>query len=179
MRPCRRVDHPPAVDTHHPAGPRCSHRRGAHQGSPHSCTDYTFALFFHRLMCTRRCPTPVLRLVARLSPWCSSLGPSGGGGGVGGRRGHGGVDRGTPTQAPTPALIPLLGVAPWPTFTNPWSGRISMWPLAQSVSTVGLTPPVDTEWITDSGASYHTTPDVGILSSVWHPHPSSFFHHGR
>jgi hypothetical protein len=38
--------------------------------------------------------------------------------------------------------------------------------LAQSFSTVGLTPPVGTEWIADSGASYHTTPDAGILSSV-------------
>jgi hypothetical protein len=44
--------------------------------------------------------------------------------------------------------------------------------LAQSFSTVGLTPPVGTEWIADSGASYHTTPDAGILSSVRPPHPS-------
>jgi hypothetical protein len=36
--------------------------------------------------------------------------------------------------------------------------------LAHSI--VGLTPPVGTEWIADSGASYHTTPDAGILSSV-------------
>jgi hypothetical protein len=43
--------------------------------------------------------------------------------------------------------------------------------LSQSFSTLGLTPPVDTEWIADSGASYHTTPDVGILSSVRSPHP--------
>ena len=37
---------------------------------------------------------------------------------------------------------------------------------------MGLTPPVSTEWITDSGASFHTTPDAGILSSVRPPHPS-------
>jgi hypothetical protein len=49
--------------------------------------------------------------------------------------------------------------------------------LAQSFSTVGLTPPVGTEWIAHSGASYHTTPDAGILSSVRPPHSSSF-HHG-
>jgi hypothetical protein len=55
------------------------------------------------------------------------LGPSGGGG-RGGRRGRGGGGRGTPTQAPTPALAPLPGGAPWPTFSNPSSGRISMWP---------------------------------------------------
>jgi hypothetical protein len=33
-------------------------------------------------------------------------------------------------------------------------------------------PPIGTEWIADSGASYHTTPDAGILSSVRPPHPS-------
>jgi hypothetical protein len=32
--------------------------------------------------------------------------------------------------------------------------------LAQSFSTVGLTSPIGTEWIADSGASYHTTPDA-------------------
>jgi hypothetical protein len=44
--------------------------------------------------------------------------------------------------------------------------------MAQSFSTMGLTPPVGTVWIADSGASYHTTPDAGILSSVRPPHPS-------
>jgi hypothetical protein len=44
--------------------------------------------------------------------------------------------------------------------------------LAHSFSTVGLTPPVGTEWIANSGASYHTTSDAGILSSVRPPHPS-------
>jgi hypothetical protein len=38
--------------------------------------------------------------------------------------------------------------------------------LAQFFSAMGLTPPVSTEWIADSGASFHTTPDAGILSSV-------------
>ena len=37
---------------------------------------------------------------------------------------------------------------------------------------MGLTPPVSTEWIADSGASFHTTPDAGILSSVRPPQPS-------
>ena len=51
--------------------------------------------------------------------------------------------------------------------------------LAQSLSALGLTPPVSTEWIADSGASFHTTPDAGILSFVRPPHPFlSFFHHG-
>ena len=38
--------------------------------------------------------------------------------------------------------------------------------LAQSFNTMGLTPPASTEWIADSGASFHTTPYAGILSSV-------------
>jgi len=37
---------------------------------------------------------------------------------------------------------------------------------------MGLTPPVSTEWIADSGASFHTTPDSGIISSVRPPHLS-------
>ncbi|WVZ97078.1 hypothetical protein U9M48_042639 [Paspalum notatum var. saurae] len=44
--------------------------------------------------------------------------------------------------------------------------------LAQSFSAMGLSPPISTDWIADSGASFHTTPDVGILSSVRPPHPS-------
>src|SRR6185437_2603172 len=32
--------------------------------------------------------------------------------------------------------------------------------------------PVSTEWIADSGASFHTTPHAGILSSFRPPHPS-------
>ena len=38
---------------------------------------------------------------------------------------------------------------------------------------MGVTPPVSTEWIADSGAFLHTTPDAGILSSVRPSHPSS------
>src|SRR6185312_1423565 len=37
---------------------------------------------------------------------------------------------------------------------------------------MGRTPPVSTEWIADSGASFYTTPDAGILSSIRPPHPS-------
>jgi hypothetical protein len=40
---------------------------------------------------------------------------------------------------------------------------------------MGLTPPVSIEWIADSGASFHTTPDAGILSSVRPPHPSCLY----
>jgi hypothetical protein len=34
---------------------------------------------------------------------------------------------------------------------------------------MSLTPPVGPEWIADSGATYHTTPHPGILSSVHSP----------
>ena len=37
---------------------------------------------------------------------------------------------------------------------------------------MGLTPLVNTEWIADWDASFHTTPDAGILSSIRPPHPS-------
>jgi len=33
-------------------------------------------------------------------------------------------------------------------------------------------PPVSTDWIADSGASYHTTPHSSLLSSIRPPHPS-------
>src|SRR6185312_4543016 len=54
----------------------------------------------------------------------------GGGGGTGGpasgSTGTGGGRRGAPTPAPAPA--PAAEGTPWPSFNNPWSGRISMWP---------------------------------------------------
>jgi hypothetical protein len=37
---------------------------------------------------------------------------------------------------------------------------------------MGVTLPVRTEWIADSGASFHITPDASILSSVRSPLPS-------
>ena len=160
-------------------------------------------------------------------PGPSGRGGRGGGGGRfrrwrGGRDGGGGRTRpgGRPDQqvGPPPlAPLPAPGGTPWPSFSNPWSGRISMWPLpgqggggsrpplhsaalfsgagpfaptwlppaqpspsawdptvlAQSFSTMGLTPPTGPEWIADSGASYHTTPDAGILSSTRPPDSSS------
>lgn len=44
--------------------------------------------------------------------------------------------------------------------------------IRQPFSIVGLTPPARTEWIANLVASFHTTPDVGILSYV-RPPPSS------
>jgi len=44
--------------------------------------------------------------------------------------------------------------------------------LVHSFSTMALTPPDRPEWVADSGATYHTSPNPGILSSV-HPPSSS------
>jgi hypothetical protein len=40
--------------------------------------------------------------------------------------------------------------------------------LVNSFSTMAMTPPVVTDWVTDSGASNHTTSNAGNLTSV-HP----------
>ena len=48
--------------------------------------------------------------------------------------------------------------------------------LATSFNTMAPPPPIGPAWIVDSGATYHTNPDPGILSSVQPPsfsHPSS------
>ena len=68
----------------------------------------------------------------------------------------------------------FTGAAPAPSWTSPaqhsqqptWPGGWDQAALAQSFSTMGLTPPVSTKWIDDSGASFHTTPDAGILSRI-------------
>ncbi|WVZ65832.1 hypothetical protein U9M48_015133 [Paspalum notatum var. saurae] len=76
-------------------------------------------------------------------------------------------DGATQFAAPTwvPPAQPRLPPATWPVGWDQVA-------LAQSFSTMGLTPPVSTDWIADSGASFHTTPDAGILSSIRPPHPS-------
>ena len=76
-----------------------------------------------------------------------------------------------PPGAPYPSYpTPLTWGQPRPPPSSPlgWDSAS----LVQSLSTMGLTPPVSTDCIADSGASYHTTPDTGILSSV-RPPPSS------
>ncbi|CAN6163028.1 unnamed protein product [Urochloa humidicola] len=57
---------------------------------------------------------------------------------------------------------------PWPSPAQAWAPPAPTWPggwdataLAQSFSTVGLTPPVTAEWVADTGASHYTTPDAG------------------
>jgi hypothetical protein len=49
---------------------------------------------------------------------------------------------------------------------------------AQAFSTMVLTLPVRTEWIADSGASFHTISDASILSSIRFPHPSYLSDYG-
>src|SRR6185312_15659050 len=88
--------------------------------------------------------------------------------------------RGGPRPQPQPAAM-LAAVAPLfaPFWTPPappsqqptWPGGWDQAALAQSFSAMGRTPPVSTEWIADSGASFHTTRHAGILSSVRPPHP--------
>jgi hypothetical protein len=76
------------------------------------------------------------------------------------------------------ALPPgTYSASPWVTPSSASSGPAG-WDqaaLACSFSTLGLTPSVGPEWIADSGATYHTTSDPSILSSVHPPssHPSS------
>jgi len=76
-----------------------------------------------------------------------------------------------PPGAPYPSYpTPLTWGQPRPPPSSPlgWDSAS----LVQSLSTMGLTPPVSTDCIADSGASYHTTSNAGILSSV-RPPPSS------
>jgi hypothetical protein len=59
--------------------------------------------------------------------------------------------------------------------TLAWSSWMGAWDqqsLANSFSTMVLTPPAVTDWVTNSVASNHTTSDVGNLTSV-HPPTST------
>jgi hypothetical protein len=64
-----------------------------------------------------------------------------------------------------------------PTSTS-WSPLAGGWDnasLAATFSTMAMTPP-PSDWVIDSGASYHTTPSAGMLSHfhpLRSPHPSS------
>jgi hypothetical protein len=59
---------------------------------------------------------------------------------------------------------------------GPWINGWDTQSLARSFSTMTLAPPTAvSDWVPDSGASYHTTPDIGILVSTSPPHPP-FFH---
>jgi hypothetical protein len=101
------------------------------------------------------------------------------------------------SRPPAPALltVPPYGVPPTPPYGVPashppppqllppgtptmtWSPLSRGWDnasLAVAFSTMAMTPPSD--WVIDSGASYHTTPTTGTLSRSHPPHfshPSS------
>lgn len=123
--------------------------------------------------------TPATSLLAAPFP-----GPSRGGGAVTGvvARGGGGAwwwfwcgPQHQPVAMFTGPASPCL--ASWTPPVQPiqpptWPGRWDQAMLAQSFSTMGLTSLVSAEWITDLGASFHTTPDAGILSSIHPTHPS-------
>jgi uncharacterized membrane protein YgcG len=70
----------------------------------------------------------------------------------------------TPSAAtssyPTPPATPPSGLVGWDATA------------LAAFQTPTLTPPLGPEWITDTGATYHTTPDPGILTFV-RPPPSS------
>ena len=70
-------------------------------------------------------------------------------------------------QAP-PALLP-----PGTHTSTPWSPPAGGWDnasLAAAFSTMAMTPP-PSDWVIDSGASYHTTPTAGTLSRSHPPSP--------
>jgi hypothetical protein len=74
---------------------------------------------------------------------------------------------------PRQGLLPLSGPPAqpvWGAWTNVWDTQS----LASSFSMMTLAPPTSvSDWVADYGASYHTTPDAGILSSTSPPLPSS------
>jgi hypothetical protein len=87
-----------------------------------------------------------------------------------------------PSGATTFAAVPT-SAAPLPSWSPhdvprqppTWLGGGGGWNHTHpthAFNTMGVTPAVRTEWIAGSGASYHTTPDVRLLSSVRPPHPS-------
>jgi hypothetical protein len=119
-------------------------------------------------------PTPPLAPLPGGAPWPTVSHPWSGRISMWPYQGQGGRPR--PTHQLAAMVTSAASYAPTGTPPPPPS---SSWPrgwdqaaLAQSFSTMGLTPPVGTEWITDSGAPYHTTPDAGILSSL-RPHHRS------
>jgi hypothetical protein len=99
-------------------------------------------------------PLPVATLYDAPDP-APSLEPSGGGGGRGRRRRRRGYRKRTEWIADS-GLLPLKLQR---RHLPPWDNQ----------KYACLTPPVRTEWIVDSGASYHTTSDASLLSSV-RPH---------
>jgi hypothetical protein len=64
------------------------------------------------------------------------------------------------SSCPTPSSAPPSGLVGWDAAA------------LAAFQTPTLTPPMGPEWIADTGATYHTTPDPGILTSVRPPSSS-------
>jgi hypothetical protein len=75
---------------------------------------------------------------------------------------------GGPSFVPLPLPLPHQQQTAAPTW-SPWTGVWDQQSLANSFSTMALTPSVVTDWVADSGASNHTTSDAGNLSSIRPP----------
>jgi hypothetical protein len=75
-----------------------------------------------------------------------------------------------PSFAPLPAPPSHQQQVTTPTW-SPWTGVSDQQSLTNSFNTMALTPPTVTDWVTDSGASNHTTSDAGNLTCV---HPPTF-----
>jgi hypothetical protein len=74
----------------------------------------------------------------------------------------------SPSFAPLPVPLPhqqQTATSAW----SPWTGAWDQLSLANSFSTMALTPPAATNWVTNSGASNHTTSDAGNFTSVRPP----------
>jgi hypothetical protein len=77
----------------------------------------------------------------------------------------------------TPPLVPLpvhrgQQQAPLPPAPMTWSPCMGSWDqqsLVNSFSTMSMVPPTVIDWVVNSGASNHTTSDVGNLTYICHP----------
>ncbi|XP_021318033.1 uncharacterized protein LOC110436121 [Sorghum bicolor] len=72
-----------------------------------------------------------------------------------------GAPPGIPSVTPWAAPFPASSWAP-PPVTLPGSAGWDQAALAHFFSTMALTPPIGPEWVADSGATYHTTPNPGF-----------------
>jgi hypothetical protein len=77
----------------------------------------------------------------------------------------------SPSFAPLSAPPPHQQQAATPAWL-PWTDTWDQQSLANSFSTMALTPPAVTDWVADSDASNHSTSDVGNLTFV-HPPTST------
>jgi hypothetical protein len=82
-----------------------------------------------------------------------------------------------PSAPPQPqqGLLPLSG-SPTQPMWGPWTNGWDTQSLTSSFSMMTLAPPTSvSNWVADSGASNHTNPDAGILSSTSPAHPSLLY----